>query len=72
MADDPVAIEPHALAALLHIEQRAFAASTPAALGFTITNEAVALVAYRQAAFFTSNSLGKLVLSIRVQKIMAG
>ena len=63
MAEDPVAIEPHALAALLHIEQRAFVASTPAALGFTITNEAVALVEYRQAAFFTNNSLGKLVLS---------
>ena len=49
--------------AVLHIEQRAFAATQLATLGFTITNETVALAAYRQAAFFTSNVRGRLVLN---------
>ena len=50
------------LVALLHVEQRVFAATTLATLGFTITNEAVALAAYRQAAFFLCSASGKLSL----------
>jgi HlyD family secretion protein/Biotin-lipoyl like len=63
MASDSAVVEPHMLAVLLHIEQRAFAAARLASIGFTITNEAVALVAYRQAAFFISNISSKLVLN---------
>ena len=44
--------------AMLHLEQRAFEASTPASLGFTIVNEALTLVAYRQASFFTCKPPG--------------
>jgi Biotin-lipoyl like len=62
MASDSGTGEPHMLSAVLHVEQRAFSATTLATLGFTITNEAVALAAYRQAAFFTSNNRRKLVL----------
>lgn len=47
------------LGTLLHLEQRAMAAETPAALGFTITNETLSLVAYRQAAFFVTTANGK-------------
>lgn len=50
---------PDALAALLHLEQRAFNASTSAELGFTVVNETLNLIAFRQAAFFTVNSVGK-------------
>lgn len=53
----------HALSALLHIEQSALTAATPAALGFTIVNEALTLVQYRQAAFFTHSVNGKLKLT---------
>ncbi|WP_309682373.1 HlyD family efflux transporter periplasmic adaptor subunit [Polaromonas sp.] len=52
-----------ALAALLHLEQRALAAATPAALGFTVVNETLTLVHYRQAAFFTCPANGKLKLA---------
>lgn len=52
-----------ALAALLHLEQRALAAATPAALGFTVVNETLTLVNYRQAAFFTCQPNGKPKLS---------
>lgn len=55
-------LEHDLLAALLHVEQRAFAATSLATLGFTITNEAVAMVPYRQAAFFTCKPSGKLTL----------
>ena len=49
--------------AILHLEQRAFEAVTPQALGFTAVNEALTLVAYRQAAFFTRSAQGKLKLN---------
>ena len=62
MTSDSVAVEPHMLEAMLHIEQRAFAATQLATLGFTITNETMALAAYRQAAFFKCNVRGTLVL----------
>ncbi len=52
-----------ALGALVHLEQRALAALTSADLGFTAVNETLALVAYRQAAFFTSSAGGKLKLA---------
>ena len=52
-----------ALSALLHLEQSAMMAPTAAALGFTIVNEALALVPYRQAAFFTCPPNGKLKLT---------
>ena len=51
------------LNAMLHLEQRAFEAGTPQSLGFTAVNEALALVAYRQAAFFTRSAEGKLKLT---------
>ena len=63
MVSQPEVFEKQALEALLHIEQRAFAASTRAALGFTIANETVALVAFRQAAFFTRKARNMLVLN---------
>lgn len=49
--------------AILHLEQRAFEAVTPQSLGFTAVNEALTLVAYRQAAFFTRSAQGKLKLT---------
>ncbi len=49
--------------AMLHLEQRAFEAVTPQSLGFTAVNEALTLVAYRQAAFFTRSAQGKLKLT---------
>lgn len=48
--------------AMLHLEQRAFEADTPESLGFTAVNEALALVAYRQAAFFTRSDQSKFTL----------
>lgn len=48
-----------ALAALLHLEQRAFSAATSVELGFTVVNETLNLVPFRQAAFFTFTSVGK-------------
>jgi hypothetical protein len=51
------------LDAMLHLEQRAFESDTPSALGFTAVNEALALMPYRQAAFFTRTLSGKLKLT---------
>ena len=48
--------------AMLHLEQRAFEAQTPQALGFTAVNEALALVSFRQAAFFTRALQGRFKL----------
>ena len=59
MSTQAIAAEPANLVALLHIEQRALATTTPGALGFTITNETLALVAYRQAAFFVTMATAK-------------
>lgn len=54
-------VEPtsQALTTLLHLEQRALVASTAANLGFTVANETLALVAYRQAAVFNIAANGK-------------
>ncbi len=49
--------------AMLHLEQCAFEAATPQALGFTVVNEALALVAFRQAAFFTPDLRGAMRLT---------
>ncbi len=49
-----------ALLALMHLEDRALAATGPEALGFSITNEVLSLSEYRQAAFFSCTSTGKL------------
>ncbi|AEG93379.1 efflux RND transporter periplasmic adaptor subunit [Ramlibacter tataouinensis] len=54
---------PAVLAALLHLEQRALEAATPQALGFTMVNETLRLVAFRQAALFTSGAGGRLKLT---------
>ncbi len=59
MSTEPFAVDLANLVALLHIEQRALSATTPGALGFTITNETLALAAYRQAAFFVTTAAGK-------------
>lgn len=48
---------------MLHLEQRALEADSTSALGFTVVNEALALVSYRQAAFFTRTLSGKLKLT---------
>jgi hypothetical protein len=63
MSVDLDTASPQALSALLHLEQSAMMAATPAALGFTIVNEALTLVPYRQAAFFTCRPTGKLKLT---------
>jgi hypothetical protein len=47
------------LTTLLHLEQRALSAVTPEVLGFTIVNETLSLVPYRQAAFFVTTANGK-------------
>lgn len=48
--------------AMLHLEQRAFEAQTSQVLGFTAVNEALALVSFRQASFFTRTAQGRLKL----------
>lgn len=59
MERDHATAEGGQLTTLLHLEQRALAAVTPAALGFSVVNETLALVAYRQAAFFVTTANGK-------------
>ena len=59
MNDEPFAASPETLSALLHLEQRALAASTLASLSFTVANETLALVGYRQAAVFNRAANGK-------------
>lgn len=59
MSTESIAAEPATLVALLHLEHRALATTTPGALGFTVTNETLALVAYRQAAFFVTTATAK-------------
>jgi Biotin-lipoyl like/HlyD family secretion protein len=51
------------LAAVLQLAQRAQAATTLAGLVFTIVNETVSVLAYRQAAFFKPTANGRLRLS---------
>jgi hypothetical protein len=62
MRANPENLSMTTLDAMLHLEQRAFEADTPSALGFTVVNEALALVSYRQAAFFARTASGKLKL----------
>ena len=54
---------PSELAALLHLEQRALGAITPADLGFIAVNETLSLVPFRQAAFFTCLPGNRLTLT---------
>ncbi len=52
-----------ALDALLNLDLRAVKAINPADLSFIIVNETIALVPYRQAAFFTVSAVGVLELT---------
>jgi hypothetical protein len=63
MSATPENLSMTTLDAMLHLELRAFEADSPSALGFTVVNEALALVPYRQAAFFTRRLSGKLKLT---------
>lgn len=63
MNDPTAAAQSDALAALLHLQQRALEATTPATLGFTVVNEALSLAPYRQAAFFTQTPVGGQTLT---------
>lgn len=51
-APEPVGLPAHALVTVLQLAQRAQRATTVAELGFTMVNETLSLVAFRQAAFF--------------------
>ena len=51
------------LATLLHLEQRALGAVTPADLGFIAVNETLSLVPFRQAAFFTGSPGNRLAFT---------
>lgn len=64
-APDPAALPGTAplLETLLHLEGRARAATSLATLGFTLTNESLGLFAYRQAALFLVDGLGRLSLA---------
>ena len=59
MSTESIAAESADLVALLYIEQRALSITTPGALRFTITNETLALAAYRQSAFFVTTGTAK-------------
>ncbi|MES2422803.1 MAG: HlyD family efflux transporter periplasmic adaptor subunit [Pseudomonadota bacterium] len=63
MTNTSAAAEPSVLAALVHLQGRALEANTPAVLGFSVVNEALALAPYRQAAFFTLSAVGGMVLT---------
>jgi hypothetical protein len=63
MTNNSVAAEPGVLAALVHLQGRALEATTPAVLGFSVVNEALALAPYRQAAFFALSAVGGMVLT---------
>ncbi|TXI25700.1 MAG: HlyD family efflux transporter periplasmic adaptor subunit [Roseateles sp.] len=49
------------LLTLLQLQRRAREASTPQALGFVAVNETLKLVAYRQAALWTTSGLGQVL-----------
>ena len=59
----PALLSQPALETLLHLEGRARAATRLTTLGFTLTNESLALFPYRQAALFLCDALGTLRLS---------
>lgn len=63
MSDALEHASPDALATLLHLEQRALGAITPADLGFIAVNETLSLVPFRQAAFFTCLPGNRLTLT---------
>lgn len=56
-------VSAEALAGVLHLAQRAQAAATPAELAFTMANETLSLVEFRQSAFFTAGANGRRRLS---------
>ena len=58
LAPPPVAIDPTLLAQLWHLAGRARAAGSEATLGFTMVNETLSLVAYRQAAWWRGPAPG--------------
>jgi hypothetical protein len=58
-----LALPAASLLAVLHLAQRAQAAATPAELIFSIVNETLSLLPYRQAAFFSPTPSGRLRLS---------
>ncbi len=62
MTDKPSVPDQQVLATLLHLERRALAATTLPSLGFSLANDTLALVAYRQAAVFSLTSAGKFRL----------
>lgn len=62
MSDSFASFPSDVLAALLHIEQRAQASATIAALGFVIANETLALADYRQALVFNVKADGRFRL----------
>ena len=63
MSDALQQASPVALTTLLHLQQRAQGALTPAELGFIMVNETLSLVPFRQAAFFTLSPSGKPILT---------
>lgn len=63
MSDALQQADPAVLATLLHLQQRALDALTPADLGFVMVNETLSLVPFRQAAFFTLSANNKPTLS---------
>lgn len=63
MSDAIQQASPAVLATLLHLQHRALGAVTSADLGFTMVNETLSLVPFRQAAFFTVSPGGKLTLA---------
>ena len=63
MSDAIQQASPAVLSTLLHLQQRALGAVASADLGFTMVNETLSLVPFRQAAFFTVSPGGKLTLA---------
>ncbi len=59
----PPLLNQPALETLLYLEGRARAATRLTTLGFTLTNESLALFPYRQAALFLCDAFGTLRLS---------
>lgn len=62
-AASPPVLTTVGLAAALHLVQRVQQAASVREFGFTVTNESLSLVAFRQAAFFTINARGQPRLS---------
>ena len=58
-AAEPIGLSARALVAVLQLAQRAQGATTVPELGFTMVNETLSLVAFRQAAFFEGDANGR-------------